>query len=106
MLVPAVGPSLRLVLAWPLALVTALTGVTLPPPAVTVKFTVVPAWGLLLPSRTSTTRGWLNVVFTVPLWLSPLALVMVNPAVTVRVAVALVSPLAAAVRVAVPRWWA
>mgnify|MGYP000703531644 CR=1 FL=1 len=66
-LAPATPPRVSVVLACPLASVTALAGETEPPPEVTVKSTVVPAWGLPLAARTSTTNGWLSAVPTSPL---------------------------------------
>jgi len=53
-LVPTVGPVMNFAAAFPLASVITVSGVTVPPPAVTVKATLTPDFGLFEASVTST----------------------------------------------------
>src|SRR5712692_5122434 len=71
--VPAVGPSVQdVTAAMPLALVvTAVVGLTVPPPPVTAKVTATPATGLPLASFTITDGGTATAVPTVAVWVLP-----------------------------------
>src|SRR5690349_22059429 len=68
---PAFGPSVHAALVRPVASVTDVVGVTLPPPAPTTHATATEATGLLLASSTWTTRSLGSSVLTGPVWLSP-----------------------------------
>src|SRR5215475_4129429 len=69
-------PSVRVVLAWPLAFVLAVVGATEPPPPLIANVTATLGNGLPLASRTCTTSGLGRVAPAVPVWLSPLAFVI------------------------------
>src|SRR5713101_4063006 len=105
---PAAVPKVHAVTAaMPLALVvTAVVGVTVPPPPVTAKVTATPATGLPLPSLTITDGGMTTAVPTVAVWLFPAlrAIWVAAPAIPVAVnATGLPArPAAVAVRVFVP----
>ena len=77
-LLPAPGPNVRDVLASPLALVVAVAGEIVPPPAVTLKVTTVPACGKPLVPVILTTSGFCSAAPALPVCASPLALVMVG----------------------------
>ena len=55
--VPGLFPSVNRLDARPLALVRVVSGLSEPPPPLTVKVTVIPDAGLPFVSRTSTTNG-------------------------------------------------
>jgi hypothetical protein len=106
--VPAVGPKVQLVTAaTPLAfVVTAVVGLTVPPPEATAKVTGTPATGLLNASRTITPGGVATAVPAVAVWLLPAltAIALAAAAVTVTVAVCVTAsvPFTVAVTVFAP----
>ena len=57
-LVPALGPKVSVLEANPWLFVAATIGLSVPPPAVTAKVTLVPETGLPLASVTFTTNGF------------------------------------------------
>lgn len=69
---PDVGPSTRVVLARPVASVTAVAVVTLAPPVIARNVTGTPETGPLSDACTSTTNGCGSVVPAGPVWLLPL----------------------------------
>ena len=69
--VPGVGPSVRVVVAWPFTSVSDDVGLTEPPPEAGAQVTVTFPTGLLLASVTSTLCGVASVLPTCPVRLSP-----------------------------------
>ena len=76
-LVPATEPKVKDVLALPFVSVVALAGFTMPPPAVTLNVTAVPACGNPLVPLTCTTNRFDKVAPTVAVCPSPLTLLIV-----------------------------
>ena len=87
--VPAVVPSVSVVEAFPFDPVMAEVADREPPPAVMLNATLTPLTGFPLASFTITTRGLGSTVPTVPFWLSPESIVILDavPGVTVTLAV-------------------
>jgi hypothetical protein len=69
--VPAAGPSVHVVVAWPEELVVAVGTETVPPPPSTENVTLAPATGLPAWSSTVAQRGAARVVPTAPVWPFP-----------------------------------
>jgi hypothetical protein len=71
---PAVVPRVRVAEASPVEVVITLVGLSVPPPAVTAKVTVVPETGLPLASVTLTVNGFTSACPALPDWLLPLTI--------------------------------
>jgi len=70
-LAPAAAPRVRIVEAWPCALVVAVVAERLPPPVATAKVTATLATALPLTSVLVITKGCASAVATRPDWLLP-----------------------------------
>ena len=75
--VPALGPSVRPIVATPVASVELLAAVTDPPPVATAHETETPAWGAPCASLTSTASGAASGWPAAPTWLLPLLMLIV-----------------------------